>query len=212
MRERILAGEFRAGAPLREEELTASYNVSRHVVREVLRKLAGEGFAEYSSFKGARIPLLDPDEVADIYRARQFVECGSLASAGRRIDVHELAAIHGHFANAVAENDWNAAFDWDLRFHSCIVSTTGSYRLDAWHKGLLLSLKLAHLAAPEFQNLGLERSVPQHAEVVIALAAKDVSRASVALRRHLADSECVLLDGLRQRLRDNHKLGSGTDL
>ena len=206
LRARILHGQFPAGAPLREEELAAHYQVSRHVVREVLRKLAAEGIAEYSSFRGARIPLLAAEDVTDIYRARQFIECGSLLAAAGRIEVRRLAEIHGSFEAAVVGGQWDDAFEHDFDFHACIVSAGGSDRLAAWHKGLLRSLKLAHLAAPDFQSRGLTMSVPQHAEVVLALAAADIPRAGRALERHLADCECLLLEGLasgagRQRSR-----------
>ena len=39
----LLAGEHRAGTPLREEELATRFGVSRHPVRKVLQQLTLEG-------------------------------------------------------------------------------------------------------------------------------------------------------------------------
>ena len=196
LRRRILRGEFAAGAPLREEELASNYRVSRHVIREVLRRLTADGVAEYSSFRGASIPVLSRADVRDIYRGRELVECESLRAGAAELDVQKLARVHSEFAAAVLRHEWDSAFDIDVDFHSLIVSASGSKRLVKWHRQLLLSLKLAHLSAPEFQSRGLQQSVPEHADVVLSVAAGDADAASAALQRHLHNSECLLLRGL----------------
>ena len=196
LRDRILAGEFAPGAPLRENELSAEYGVSRHVIREVYRRLSAEGLAEYSSFKGVRVPLLSIEEVEDIYRARRFIECGALAHHGPGFSLQELANTHGAFVAAVGKGEWTEAFACDVEFHSSIVALSGSRRLVSWHRELMQSLKLAHLVVPDFQAEGLVRSVPQHADIIIALAAADVERATAALEVHLGDAECLLVQGM----------------
>lgn len=199
LQDRILSGEFAPGSPLREEELAAGYTVSRHVIREVLRGLASEGLADYASYRGARVPLLGAAEIEDVFQARQFLECGVLARDGHRADVRELAAIHGRFAAAVTGLEWREAFRVDVRFHSYIVGLSGSPRLVKCHLDLMQSLSLAHLVAPDFIGSGLTASVPQHAEIVLAIAAADLPRAVAALGDHIDHAKRLLLEGESRR-------------
>jgi DNA-binding GntR family transcriptional regulator len=195
LRDRILAGVFLPGAPLREEELVREYDVSRHVIREVLRVLSSEGLIEYASFKGARIPVLTERDIHDIYRARRLLECGPDAfSVAVRADV--FAKVHNDFARAVAGKDWKLAFDVDVTFHSMIAASTGIERVSQWHRDLLQGLRLAHLVAPVFKEETLAESVSQHAEVVLAIAANDFASARASLFDHLSHAESRLAGGL----------------
>ena len=60
IRHRVLDGTLPPGTPLREEDLAREFDVSRHVIREMLRVLAADGLADYSSFKGARVTRVAP--------------------------------------------------------------------------------------------------------------------------------------------------------
>jgi DNA-binding GntR family transcriptional regulator len=196
LRQRLLCGDFPAGNPLREEELAAEYGVSRHLIREVLRTLASEGMAEYSAFKGVRVPRLTRGDVADIYQARRFLECGVVFRKGLRGAGAARGEIKVAIAPAVEQASWSDAFDLDVRFHSSLVAAGDSPRLTAWHGELMMALRLAHLVAPDFQGPGLIRSVPQHAEVIVALARADLPRAAAALEHHLEDAERLLIEGI----------------
>lgn len=196
LRELISTGAIAPGTPLREELLASQFGVSRHIIREVLRVLASEHVAEYSSYKGARVTRLSREDVVDIYRARSFIECQMLAEHGHRVELGPLASIHGEFARAVADEDWHRAFQLDVAFHAAIVGAGGSPRISAWHSDLMHSLKLAHLVAPDFRGRGLVDSVPQHAEIVVALVGGDAAGARDAMARHLASAQHCLLCGL----------------
>jgi DNA-binding GntR family transcriptional regulator len=193
VRERILAGAYAPGAPLREGELGERYGVSRHVIREVLRTLAADGLIDYTSFKGARVPAFTEVDARDIYRARRMVECGSEAMSPLP-DPALIECIHRNFAEAVRARDWPRAFELDVAFHSAIVAAAGSARTAAWHKSLLRDLRLAHLAAPTFNERVFADSVAQHAEITAAIAAGDASGARAAMKRHLDDAERALLE------------------
>lgn len=220
LRQRIFAGAFAAGSPLREEDLAAEFEVSRHVVREVLRMLAAEGLADYASFRGARVPLLTKSDVHDIYRARRLVECGS-ESFSVPPDVKRLAAIHYQFADMVRHEQWLEAFDLDLRFHSILAESTGIDRATAWHRDLLQGLRLAHLVAPAFKEQALTDSIAEHAEIVLALTAHEFDRAREIVGQHLEKAEQSLIESMAStggkgtasaRREAGHVNGTGQDL
>ena len=192
VREAILAGAYAPGAPLREGELATRYEVSRHVIREVLRTLAADGLVDYASFRGARVPVLTEADARDIYRARRMVECGPEAMSVLP-DRRAIAAIHRDFTAAVKAGDWTRTFELDIDFHAAIMAAAGSPRASAWLAGLLRDLRLAHLVAPSFNRQAFEASVAQHGEIVAAIEAGDAAAARAAMRRHLDAAECALL-------------------
>ena len=193
LRDRIFAGEFQAGSALREEELAAQFHVSRHAIREALRMLVADGIAEYSSFKGVRVPRVSAQDVREIYAARRVVECSAVERNGQVADVGAFNSIHQDFVEAIAAGDWQMAFDADVAFHSAFVGLGGSTRLVDCHRELMQGLRLAHLVAPAFRIDGLKQSVREHLAVMDALAANQPRHAAKLLEQHLDSSECLML-------------------
>lgn len=193
LRDEILAGRYRPGEPLREEEIGARHGLARNSVREVLRVLLAEGLAAYSAFRGFRVPLLTTDDVEDIYRARCFIECGAITLSSAEPDMGRFADTHSLFSAAVAKGEADDAFMLDIEFHRQIVALSGSDRLVASHRELMQGLRLSHLVGPAFGGEILRASVPQHAEVLVALAGRQRERAAEALRNHLHYSQCALV-------------------
>lgn len=191
----ILGGAYAPGAALREGELAARYEVSRHVVREVLRTLAADGMVDYASFRGARVPVLTEADAREIYGARRMVECGSEAMSALP-DRKTIGGIHRAFAAAVKARDWRGAFDLDIDFHEAIVAAAGNARASTWLAGLQRDLRLAHLVAPSFNEEAFVASVAQHGEIVAAIEAGDAMAARAAMRRHLDAAEGALLEDM----------------
>ena len=192
LRNSILSGGYAPGSPLREADLSARYQVSRHVVREVLSTLAADGLVDYASFRGARVPVITEADARDIYRSRRILECGP--DALRPLpDPKPIAAIHRAFAAAVAVADWPRAFELDVDFHVAVLAAGGSPRVSAWLDALLRDLRLAHLVAPAFNRTAMEDSVAQHGEIVAAIEAGDASGARLAMKRHLEAAETALV-------------------
>ena len=195
VRELILGGAYAPGAALREGELAARYEVSRHVIREVLRTLAADGMVDYASFKGARVPVLTEADARDIYRARRMVECGPEAMSALP-DPTFIGRIHREFAGAVKARDWRRAFDLDIDFHAAISGAAGGGRASVWLEGLQRDLRLAHLVAPSFNEGAFVASVAQHEAIVAAMEAGDAEAARAAMKRHLDAAEQSLLDDM----------------
>lgn len=190
--ERIFAGAYSPGTPLRESELAARYEVSRHVIREVLRTLAADGLVDYASFRGARVPVLTEVDARDIYRARRMVECGAEAMTPLP-DPGAVGQIHRAFAAAVKAVDFARAFDLDVSFHAEIMAASGSPRASAWLAGLMQALRLAHLVAPSFNQQAFVASVAEHGAIVEAIEAGDAKAARQAMKRHLDSAESALI-------------------
>lgn len=81
LREAILSGELPPGQRIRQEEVAARMGASRLPVREALRMLEAEGLTEHEANKGSRVPFLDLQEVAVLYKMRERLEPLALAES-----------------------------------------------------------------------------------------------------------------------------------
>jgi DNA-binding GntR family transcriptional regulator len=93
LRDDILNGSIAPGQRLRQEDIAERLGGSRLPVREALRILAAEGLVQIEPNKGARVPLLDPDEVVTLYRMRERLEPLALTESMANLGSAEMAEI-----------------------------------------------------------------------------------------------------------------------
>ena len=187
MRARILSGDLEPGAPLREEELSASYDVSRHTLRAALRGLATEGLVHIVPNRGAAVARLEPDELPSLFELRAALELEACRLAlGRHggvlpPPVHDALAALTRTCSARAA-DWRDVADQHAHFHEAIVSASDSPRIEEAYRRLAteLSLFLAQLR-PVWS---LRRMIDHHRSLVRDL---ESTQHVDYLRRHLAD-------------------------
>src|ERR1700748_2941504 len=87
LRECILDGTLKPGTKLSQVSLAAQLGISRTPLREVRRRLKGEGLVEIEPNQRTRVAGLDPQELDDVYASRILLE--TLA----------LSMTIGHFGN-----------------------------------------------------------------------------------------------------------------
>jgi DNA-binding GntR family transcriptional regulator len=134
IRKAIIAGQFKPGDRLVEQQLTDMLNVSRHPVREALRLLAREGFVEIQRNRGASVSAVDADSVVDVYNLRMAL--GRIAldhllmvpgrlSANMLRRLEKLSESSIKFATFV---DQSQTVQNDLEFQQTIIDATGLQR------------------------------------------------------------------------------------
>lgn len=74
LRDKILRGEFRPGARLLQDQLAASFGVSRIPLRDALRRLEVEGLVRIDPRHGAYVAQLGVADVEAIYELREMLE------------------------------------------------------------------------------------------------------------------------------------------
>lgn len=85
LRERILSGEFKEGAPLIQEAIAAEYDCSRMPVREAFRQLEAAGLIVSKIHKGSIVSALPSEQIMELFDLRAMLECDVLA---RSLDLH----------------------------------------------------------------------------------------------------------------------------
>lgn len=197
----IVRGELAPGDPLpNADDWSAAHGVSRTVLREVVKVLAGKGMVESRPKIGTRIRdrgdwnFLDPDVLAWRYGATtDFVEARSLFELRRAIEpmAGDLAArragkaelefleqLYGKMELYVDDNERFA--EADLDFHQAIMRMTGNELFGSLaaltETAMLISFRLS-----DDNPYGQRPSLPLHKRVCECIANRDPAGARDAL-------------------------------
>lgn len=220
--QRIVAGELAPGAPLEVEALEKEFDVSRTVVREALRVLAGKGLVDARPKRGTFVRpradwgLLDPDVLrwqfehrADaeffdtLAEVRAIIEpAGARLAATRRSDA-DLAHMADALRDMAEEESGATVVEADLRFHRALLYATNNELLQRMEviieSGLRARDVLVHGTAPWAD------SIPRHQAVYDAVAAGDPEAASAAMMRLLEQAVEDLQSQLVRRRRAGNR-------
>ena len=186
---RIIAGDFPAGARLRQEQLATDYRLSRTPIREALRKLQAEGSVELVPNQGAVVRGTTVRDVREGYEVRAELEALAAALAATWITDEHLAQLRDAeklFRGAIEDSQpgtWARAND---QFHEAVQAAAGNERLRRTIRDL-------HRAFPRRLTWGalqadprlLGANVEQHHAVLEAIERRDADAARDAMRRHV---------------------------
>jgi DNA-binding GntR family transcriptional regulator len=190
LRNQILDGTLRNGERLGEEELAEALGTSRTPVREALRRLASEGLVEVLPNRGARVPVWDDRDVADIFELRVLLESHAARRAAANVTeevLQFLRTVCDEMESEVAASsrpDLTAVATKNRAFHAAVVNASGSPRLP----GLVASLVHVPVIMQTFKTYSeeaLHRSLGHHREIVDALAAGDGDWAHSVMQAHV---------------------------
>ncbi|MDT0115938.1 GntR family transcriptional regulator [Microbacterium sp. PRF11] len=188
----ILSGELPPGTPLREEELSATYGVSRHTARTALARLTAERLATAEPYRGVRVSLLDDAALVALQQLRCALETEALRIVRERgIHPPGIDDALDDLARAEDSGDWPATLEAHARVHLALVDAAGSPRIAEEYRRLdgEMHLLLTHVR-PAYGPGAL--TVEHRAYVTAALA--DPER---AVRAHLDHSTRAILDSRR---------------
>jgi DNA-binding FadR family transcriptional regulator len=195
LRERLLAGELKAGDRLPpERELALALGVSRPILREALRSLAMLGFLDIRHGSGAYVRQPDiasvgdfltlcmaqqPDMLDDVIQARIAIECQAIRLACEQANEADLNRIGGHLTaltQTLDDPDLGGKADFD--FHSATLYRAISHLLMRSH----VERRRLTVAAPGIRNYLVEA----HREVFLSIVDRKPDEADARLREHFA--------------------------
>jgi DNA-binding FadR family transcriptional regulator len=196
---RIVGGEYPVGSNLpNEPELVEQFAISRTVVREAMKCLAGKGLVEIKTRVGTRVRErsywhhLDTDVMVWYYETgpsveimrsikdlRRVLEPEATARAAARGTKEDLAAIAAAYDDMVASiGDVQANADADLRFHTAIFAAT---------KNMVYAQLIDLIAVAIYANRTMstydevaerqKRALPYHKAILDAILARDADAA-----------------------------------
>lgn len=189
----ILDRKLRPGERLGEKELADVFGVSRTLVREALMQLQARGFVEVRSRMGWYVVEPSFDEARETYAARRVIEPGMLRDAGRPLQsvIRELRAHVAEEHEAILKSNAGTRSVLLADFHVCLAEGLGNRFLTSML--LDLSARTTLVSALYQSQTEAQHSNEDHAAIVDALEAGDMSKAEALMRTHI-DTLAARLD------------------
>ncbi len=195
LREMILDLRLAPGEVLNEVSLAALLDLGRMPVREALSRLAGDRFVIVLPRRGTVVASMTMFDVADLYEAREAVECGMAYVAVRRITDAQTAELRELVDESeVARGDFNVErflLD-DLAIHRFLIGMLDNEILR--HAADTLLLHNLRFWRRFFQtHLPQGDTMLSHRDLLSAFERRDADGAEAATRQHIEGSRQLLL-------------------
>lgn len=179
LRDQMLAGAFRPGEFIRQEEVAQGLGVSRMPVREALMVLANEGFVVRVPRRGFQIPDRSIRDLIDLYPILTVLERTAGATSLPKLTVGDRSALRRtctELRRATEAMDAARALELNLDFHRLLASRCGNRRLIDLLETLgreILQLEFWSFANPDHRAMATR----EHDDIVVAVEAGDVDGA-----------------------------------
>jgi DNA-binding GntR family transcriptional regulator len=192
---------------LRQEQLSAQFEVSRTPVREALRRLAATGLVSFVPNRGVRVRTIALDELRQAFMVRAELEALVTGLATPRMTKAGLAALadaEERFTELTEElldrrrneaertrltGDWVRA---NYRFHDVIYEAAAVPLVEQIAKGARRTfLSRWSPGGPEIDDL-YRQNVHQHRAIRDAIAARSVEGARALAHEHVLHSGRLL--------------------
>ncbi len=203
----IIGGELRPGDRLpSERELAQQLRVSRTVVRDAVKTLAGRGLVRVKH--GAGIFVAAPEDepsallslrgagLNDLFEIRKALEVKAAGWAAERHGPHHLQRLHEIVEDARRHaDDLEVLSKRDAQFHCAVAEASRNLVLV---RVMLMLLDLLEDARRETLSIPgrAELSIEDHERVIQAIEARDTEGARQAMLEHLNSVEESLMDSL----------------
>ncbi len=189
LREEILAGKLQPGQRLSITGLAKRWSVSSMPVRDAVRRLETAGFVTVSPRRGVFVAKYDMQRFKNILDIRMALECLAIELSIEHIPEAEIDAGIATYEQARANLRSSGGFKnlavQDNLVHDLIFKYCRNPELTEIMKGLRNLIHWGHQTASTSRPDALERALPEHLEIMVALKNRNLEAAQNAMRAHL---------------------------
>lgn len=200
MRGAIGSGHFKPGERLVERNLCEQLDVSRSIVREVLRHLETEGLVESGTQQGPVVATLTADQAAQIYEIRALLEghaartCAEKASPAA---IKRLVALNTATQAAFKQDDFHEVMVRTTAFYEALFKEAGLSM--AWEVVQSLNARINRLRAMTISSAGRKKEASaEMSRIVDALQKGDGPAAQEASQDHVRRVAQIAAERLRE--------------
>ena len=191
VRERILATDLAPGTDLDEVSLSEHYGVSRTPLREVLQRLAGDGYIRLESNRGAKVASMDFATMRTFFQTAPLIYASIARLAAENRTTKQLRALmqaQAEFRQATeAKASRDAAFA-NHRFHATIGDMAHNKYLRVALERLLIDhtrmSQTFYRPTSSTEAALIRKAGDQHDEMIAAIEAADPGLATELTLRH----------------------------
>jgi DNA-binding GntR family transcriptional regulator len=188
LREQILDGHIEPGARLREAEFAERLGIARHSFRAATQILITEGLLVREPNRGVHVPVLEPNDLIDVFRLRTALELEAVRLVMATGEVPEEAEGSVRELSGVGDDaPWRSVVEPDMSFHRAIIDAAGSPRLARAYSSVQSEILLCLVQLRPYYHRPAEVAA-EHEELIAAIRAGDPSRAEELFRVHLAEA------------------------
>jgi DNA-binding GntR family transcriptional regulator len=192
LRTSIIAQEHSPGETLTESAVALRFGVARPTAKMAIEKLVAEGLLRREANAAARIPMLNRDDVVDLYDNRAVVE----STAASALATHAVVPSAAILAQRALEADaaTGAPFaEHDIAFHRALVNAQPSPRLARMHALLMGEIELCIGQVQAGHLIEAKHVARQHQGILDAILTGDAALATERTRDHIHTSRDALL-------------------
>lgn len=181
--------EYMPGEKLSENELAALYGVSRHIIRGALANLKNRRLVEVYPQRGTFVSLIDIDYITDILYMREAVEQEAIVRIienGRTEEIVDRMRLIVQTQRDLKEGETFARefYELDNMYHQVLLTAVG-------HSNVMNLIAEPYIHIRRWRNYEVRTTkrmkeiVEEHANIVEALAKKDLENSRRLLHQHL---------------------------
>jgi DNA-binding GntR family transcriptional regulator len=189
LRNMILDGELEPGSRLRETEFAERLGIARHSFRAGTQILVGEGLLRRVPNRGVEVPILDLEDIRDLFRLRSALELEAVRILiAERAELDAATAAVEELSSLPDSASWHSVVEADMRFHRAIIDGSGSARLARSYAAVQSEIELCMVRLRPNYRRPQEVAV-EHRELLEPIAEGDEVEAARRFRRHLDEAE-----------------------
>lgn len=200
LRDYVIEGNLSAGERILERHLCEMLGVSRTPLREALKVLASEGLIELLPNRGARVRVLDENDIRELFDVVGGLEALAGRLACESITEREFAEIerlHHEMYAAYMRRDMHGYFQTNQMIHRKIVEAARNKALSvayASHTGQISRIRYAANLARKYDRWG--EAMREHEAILDALRRREGLELSNILFLHLRNKQAAAFEHL----------------
>lgn len=186
LREQLYGGKLEGNESLTEVSVSARYDVARPTAKAAIEKLVSEGLLIRGQHKTARVPVIGPDDVRDIYITRRRLESEAVRSLAGKGLVPEEARLANADLKLRAGETALAIVEPDMRLHTSLIDAVSSPRLSKMYRTLVGEVRLCMSQVQGKSLLSVESIAGEHERLLELIEQGDAEGAVELLEVHLS--------------------------
>ena len=209
LRTEIITGSFEPGEKIKEYQLAEELEVSRPILREVLRTLESERLVDTLPRKGSYISSIGLEDFIELYEIREMIECKAIDLLKIK-KLRDMPLIYQAVKNEselkvpsqdAPPKEFLQFFEIGLAFHSALISSAGNKRLSQYFRSIQYNLLRYHVFQ-DSEDLEAKTRV-DHSELVSSLEKGQYAKAKKYLQDHIQGHAEIIINNIKSRDKRN---------
>jgi DNA-binding GntR family transcriptional regulator len=198
LREKIILGEIKAGAPLRQDRIAAEFGVSHIPVREALKELVADGLAVFVKNRGVVVSELSADVAWELTEYRCLLEGQMARWAVPLMTKRDLAEAKDILDRLDRETDVAEILRLNTAFHAAIFRPAN-------RPFFLKSVESVRTNLSRYWRLAWEelghkpRSQQEHRKILALCRKKDAEAVGREMEDHIRETGSLIVSYLRRK-------------